>query len=148
MINYNHVMPTRYSVDISFDKTNLNKELLKVLFKVVLKSALPTRESVGILEGINLSLISLCQSRRAGQRTSCNGLNFPASLLLFYELPWAVPEILPNMLIIIIRFHTFLNQITSCILSEDVQDPMKKKKARNMVRTKFEERYKSGKNRY
>ena len=31
VINYNHVMPTRYSVDISFDKTNLNKELLKVL---------------------------------------------------------------------------------------------------------------------
>merc|ERR1739836_12209 len=56
VINYNHVMPTRYSVDISFDKTNLNKELLK--------------------------------------------------------------------------------------------DPMKKKKARNMVRTKFEERYKSGKNRW
>ena len=28
-----------------------------------------------------------------------------------------------------------------------VKDPMKKKKARNMVRTKFEERYKSGKNR-
>merc|ERR1712059_16666 len=56
VINYNHVMPTRYSVDISFDKTNINKELLK--------------------------------------------------------------------------------------------DPMKKKKARNMVRTKFEERYKSGKNRW
>merc|ERR1711971_874442 len=56
VINYNHVMPTGYSVDISFDKTNLNKELLK--------------------------------------------------------------------------------------------DPMKKKKARNMVRTKFEERYKSGKNRW
>ena len=37
--------------------------------------------------------------------------------------------------------------ISPCILSEDVQDPMKKKKARNMVRTKFEERYKSGKNR-
>ena len=31
VINYNHVMPTRYSVDISFDKTNLNKELLKVI---------------------------------------------------------------------------------------------------------------------
>merc|ERR1712025_154459 len=29
VINYNHVMPTRYSVDISFDKANLNKELLK-----------------------------------------------------------------------------------------------------------------------
>jgi len=56
VVNYNHVMPTRYSVDISFDKANLNKELLK--------------------------------------------------------------------------------------------DPMKKKKARNMVRTKFEERYKSGKNRW
>merc|ERR1712027_49393 len=56
VVNYNHMMPTRYSVDISFDKTNINKELLK--------------------------------------------------------------------------------------------DPMKKKKARNMVRTKFEERYKSGKNRW
>merc|ERR1711950_98858 len=56
VVNYNHVMPTRYSVDISFDKTNINKELMK--------------------------------------------------------------------------------------------DPMKKKKARNMVRTKFEERYKSGKNRW
>ena len=31
VINYNHVMPTRSSVDISFDKTNLNKELLKVI---------------------------------------------------------------------------------------------------------------------
>ena len=31
VINYNHVTPTRYSVDISFDKTNLNKELLKVI---------------------------------------------------------------------------------------------------------------------
>ena len=30
MVNYNHMMPTRYSVDISFDKTNINKELLKV----------------------------------------------------------------------------------------------------------------------
>merc|ERR1712058_74433 len=56
VVNYNHMMPTRYSVDISFDKTNINKELLK--------------------------------------------------------------------------------------------DPMKKKKARNMVRTKFEERYKSDKNRW
>merc|ERR1719186_1538817 len=55
MANYNHLMPTRYSVDISFDKANLNKDALK--------------------------------------------------------------------------------------------DPMKKKKARMMVRTKFEERYKSGKNR-
>merc|ERR1712034_280500 len=29
VVNYNHVMPTRYSVDISFDKTNINKELMK-----------------------------------------------------------------------------------------------------------------------
>lgn len=29
VVNYNHVMPTRYSVDISFDKANLNKETLK-----------------------------------------------------------------------------------------------------------------------
>ena len=28
------------------------------------------------------------------------------------------------------------------------QDPMRKKKERHMVRTKFEERYKSGKNRW
>ena len=56
MVNYNHLMPTRYSVDISFDKSNLNKESLK--------------------------------------------------------------------------------------------DPMKKKKARNVVRTKSEERYKSGKNKW
>merc|ERR1712105_544056 len=27
--NYNHLMPTRYSVDISFDKANLNKDVLK-----------------------------------------------------------------------------------------------------------------------
>ena len=52
-------------------------------------------------------------------------------------------EALPNF-----WFHTKLwKETTFCILSEDVQDPMKKKKARNMVRTKFEERYKSGKNR-
>jgi len=56
VVNFNHVMPTRYSVDISFDKANLNKESLK--------------------------------------------------------------------------------------------DPMKKKKARFMVREKFEERYKSGKNKW
>merc|ERR1719400_1462100 len=56
MLVLSKMMPTRYSVDISFDKTNINKELMK--------------------------------------------------------------------------------------------DPMKKKKARNMVRTKFEERYKSGKNRW
>merc|ERR1711948_96541 len=56
VVNYNHLMPTRYSVDLSFDKANLNKEVLK--------------------------------------------------------------------------------------------DPMKKKKARNMVRTKFEERYKTGKNKW
>ena len=35
VINYNHVMPTRYSVDISFDKTNLNKELLKVILLIL-----------------------------------------------------------------------------------------------------------------
>merc|ERR1711948_255000 len=56
VVNYNHLMPTRYTVDLSFDKANLNKEVLK--------------------------------------------------------------------------------------------DPMKKKKARNMVRTKFEERYKTGKNKW
>ena len=56
VVNYNHLMPTRYSVDLSFDKANLNKEVLK--------------------------------------------------------------------------------------------DPMKKKKARQMVRTKFEERYKTGKNKW
>ena len=56
VINYNHMMPTRYTVDIGFDKANLNKEVLK--------------------------------------------------------------------------------------------DPMKKKKARFLVRTKFEERYKSGKNKW
>ena len=56
VVNYNHLMPTRYTVDISFDKANLNKEVLK--------------------------------------------------------------------------------------------DPMKKKKARHLVRTKFEERYKEGKNKW
>ena len=29
VLNYNHMMPTRYTVDINFDKANLNKELLK-----------------------------------------------------------------------------------------------------------------------
>nr|QBH73530.1 60S ribosomal protein L27e [Xibalbanus tulumensis] len=56
VLNYNHLMPTRYSVDISFDKNGINKDVLK--------------------------------------------------------------------------------------------DPMKKKKARNAVKAKFEERYKSGKNRW
>merc|ERR1711872_922935 len=27
--NYNHLMPTRYNLDIAFDKANLNKEVLK-----------------------------------------------------------------------------------------------------------------------
>ena len=46
------------------------------------------------------------------------------------------------------------DQIVACLLkhfpnsNRVLQDPMKKKKARNMVRTKFEERYKSGKNRW
>merc|ERR1712184_31197 len=56
VVNYNHLMPTRYSVDIALDKDKLNKEVLK--------------------------------------------------------------------------------------------DPMKKKKARHIVRTKFEERYKEGKNKW
>ena len=60
-------------------------------------------------------------------------IEFPATLLLFY-------------LLISGSEHNGKDE-TSCISSEDVQDPMKKKKARNMVRTKFEERYKSGKNR-
>ena len=34
------------------------------------------------------------------------------------------------------------------INKEVLKDPMKKKKARNMVRTQFEERYKSGKNKW
>eukprot|EP00088_Acartia_fossae_P070351 TRINITY_DN93_c0_g1_i1.p1 TRINITY_DN93_c0_g1~~TRINITY_DN93_c0_g1_i1.p1 ORF type:complete len:137 (+),score=48.92 TRINITY_DN93_c0_g1_i1:40-450(+) len=29
VVNYNHMMPTRYLVDIPFDKSNLNKEVLK-----------------------------------------------------------------------------------------------------------------------
>merc|ERR1712012_1251741 len=29
VLNYNHLMPTRYNLDIGFDKTNLNKEALK-----------------------------------------------------------------------------------------------------------------------
>merc|ERR1711953_274636 len=29
VVNYNHLMPTRYSVDINFDKSKVNKEVLK-----------------------------------------------------------------------------------------------------------------------
>merc|ERR1712080_510329 len=29
VVNYNHLMPTRYSVDLAFDKAYLNKEVLK-----------------------------------------------------------------------------------------------------------------------
>merc|ERR1712095_199429 len=29
VVNYNHLMPTRYTVDISLDKDKLNKEVLK-----------------------------------------------------------------------------------------------------------------------
>merc|ERR1712088_696459 len=29
VLNYSHLMPTRYNLDIGFDKTNLNKEALK-----------------------------------------------------------------------------------------------------------------------
>jgi len=29
VVNYNHMMPTRYSVDLSFDKNLLNKEAIK-----------------------------------------------------------------------------------------------------------------------
>ena len=61
VINYNHVMPTRYSVDISFDKTNLNKELLKVLFIIF--------------------LITQRTSLLVGKR-----FNFSATLLLVYTL--------------------------------------------------------------
>merc|ERR1712108_81044 len=33
VVNYNHLMPTRYSVDIGFDKDKLNKEVLKDAMK-------------------------------------------------------------------------------------------------------------------
>ncbi|CAG0913130.1 unnamed protein product [Notodromas monacha] len=29
VLNYNHLMPTRYSVDITFDKNKVNKEVIK-----------------------------------------------------------------------------------------------------------------------
>jgi len=29
VVNYNHLMPTRYVVEMTFDKANLNKETLK-----------------------------------------------------------------------------------------------------------------------
>merc|ERR1712110_258708 len=29
VINYNHLMPTRYSLDMTFDKEKINKEMLK-----------------------------------------------------------------------------------------------------------------------
>ncbi|PAV81924.1 hypothetical protein WR25_10009 [Diploscapter pachys] len=30
VVSYSHVLPTRYSVDVAFDKANINKEALKV----------------------------------------------------------------------------------------------------------------------
>jgi len=50
--NYNHLMPTRYSVDITFDKTVINKETVKDASKrrkarIVVKSKLEERYRSG-----------------------------------------------------------------------------------------------------
>ena len=47
------MMPTRYSVDISFDKTNINKELLKVTMISSLVSGSSTRARVTSLQGLS-----------------------------------------------------------------------------------------------
>ena len=46
------MMPTRYSVDISFDKTNINKELLKVIMTSPSVSESSTRARVTSLQGL------------------------------------------------------------------------------------------------
>ena len=57
-------------------------------------------------------------------------------ILVIYLLLNFNRNIFPNIYVYVITYNVFF------------QDPMKKKKARHMVRTKFEERYKSGKNRW
>merc|ERR1712071_231403 len=46
------------------------------------------------------------------------------------------------------RYSVDLNLDKALINKESIKDPLKKKKARFAVRTKFEERYKTGKNRW
>merc|ERR1712241_38263 len=43
VVNYNHVMPTRYTVDIPFDKSNLNKEALKDPKKKIARAVVRTK---------------------------------------------------------------------------------------------------------
>ena len=76
----------------------------------------------------------------------------PPPLLLSHSLPWLVSiehaagaEEQGYFFCVITDFYNFVTCVNNSIV---LQDPMKKKKARNMVRTKFEERYKSGKNRW
>jgi hypothetical protein len=66
-------------------------------------------------------------------------------LLAFHGRLWGVPGGGPHNSTIKCSCLCFAKITEVTLLT---QDPMKKKKARNMVRTKFEERYKSGKNRY
>ena len=135
-------MPTCYSVDISFDKTSINKELMKVdFFCFTPPITSPAYVQVCRLGWGPTSVRSRpgpCQSCIAGQRVYCHHYQL-LCLTVFYDWLWCMPRVLGH------RFLFYIMVQYSTIFS---QDPMKKKKARNMVRTKFEERYKSGKNRW
>ena len=141
------MMPTRYSVDISFDKTNINKELLKVTMISLLGVGVQHTRTCHVTAG---ALCSCCSVHVARVLQDPEHLHQPR-LLLSPGLPWLVSieqaagaegQSLKSSLIFPSHFLTV--SITRFVF----QDPMKKKKARNMVRTKFEERYKSGKNRW
>ena len=67
MVNYNHMMPTRYSVDISFDKANINKELLKVTH-VKEMDRVPHTRPCHVPAGVTWLLLGPCGSGQPGLR--------------------------------------------------------------------------------
>ena len=71
MVNYNHMMPTRYSVDISFDKANINKELMKVTIHAAdTLSRVPLTRTCHVPAGVtcHVAAVGPCGSGHAGLR--------------------------------------------------------------------------------
>merc|ERR1740128_1602974 len=130
VVNYNHVMPTRYSVEIPFDTTNLNKETLKA----------PMKKK----KARNMVRSKFEEKYKTGKnRWFFQNLSFWKNHLFLPVLYFS-----SNLDLTMLRAFFFLPFDKTNLNKETLKDPMKKKKARNMVRSKFEEKYKTGKNRW
>ena len=79
------MMPTRYSVDISFDKTNINKELLKVTMTRCQSRVQHTR-TCHVTAGAACS----CCSVRVARVLQDPEYPHPPLLLHSHSLPWLV----------------------------------------------------------